>query len=400
MVDAQSVDVATHEQLEQQAMALGEDRRVFHANGRQFVDVEKTAIIDLVGGRLPVRKPIDLGVEQFIEVVVTVWIVDRAAQFPHVAVDELGDCRRAFGQFAQAALDHLFFALSLGDAAGLGFRAQRQVFQRGDDALQFPQFLGLLRQRFLQRVEPVGENHPVGSRIQGQQRPVVAHPKSPLAIFELQVARFKGLAVLVAQDRQQQPVPQFLFHRPPIDVEVGGVRRTGTVFQHIVPPTVFGRGGAHVIGHRVEDLPHRAAVQRVDHRPIIIPAAQLGIQLRVIDDGIAVRTARPRLQTRGSVNVADAQFVEVWRQRRGVAERHLARLELKSVRGRRTAETFLDRPRHVVRKPLGPSRQIAHVRSPALPNTISSYGNIRPPAPSPSGRGLLSVPSPFGRGLG
>ena len=42
MIDAQAVDRSAHQQLEHQAMALREDGRIFHAHGRQFIDVEKT----------------------------------------------------------------------------------------------------------------------------------------------------------------------------------------------------------------------------------------------------------------------------------------------------------------------------------------------------------------------
>ena len=64
MIDPQPVHVAADQQLEHQAVAFREDLGVLHANGRQLVDVEETPIIDLVGGGLPVREPIDLGIQQ------------------------------------------------------------------------------------------------------------------------------------------------------------------------------------------------------------------------------------------------------------------------------------------------------------------------------------------------
>ena len=101
------------------------------------------------------------------------------------------------------------------------------------------------------------------------------------------------------------------------------MRRGGAVLQHVVPPEVFGGGRAHVIGHDVQNLAHRAAVQGLDHRPIIVFAAQLGVQLPVIDDGIAVRASGAGFQVGRGVEVADAQFVQVGHDGGRVAERQL-----------------------------------------------------------------------------
>ena len=109
----------------------------------------------------------------------------------------------------------------------------------------------------LQRVQPVRRIVAVGPRVQRQSDLVIPQEERPLAIFQLQLARFQDLAVLVAEDRQQDPVPQFLFDGLPVDVEVGGVRRAGAVLQHVGPPGVLAGRGAHVIGHDVEDLAHR-----------------------------------------------------------------------------------------------------------------------------------------------
>ena len=44
---------ARGEHLEHRAVALLEDRGVFHADGSQIVDIEKPTVIDLVAGLLP-----------------------------------------------------------------------------------------------------------------------------------------------------------------------------------------------------------------------------------------------------------------------------------------------------------------------------------------------------------
>ena len=171
MIDPQPVHVAADQQLEHQAVTFREDLGVLHANGRQFVDVEETPIIDLVGGGLPVREPIDLGVEQLVEVVVTVRVVGRAVELLHVAADELGDGRASAPSSVRSRpLITSFSRCRSATPVGLGFRAFGQVLQRGDDALQFAQVLGVGRQGFLQRVQPVRQDGPVGPRVEGQKR--------------------------------------------------------------------------------------------------------------------------------------------------------------------------------------------------------------------------------------
>ena len=296
----------------------------------------------------------------------------------------------AIRQRAEPALDHFLLPLPFGDAAGLGLRAFGQVLQRGDDALQFAQVLGVGRQGLLQRIQPVRQNGPVGPRVERQERLVIPQEERPLAILQLQFARFEDLPILIAQDGQEDSVPQFLLDGMPIDVEVGGVRRGGAVLQHVVPPQVLGGRRAHVIGHGVQNLAHRAAVQGLDHRPIIVLAAQLGVQLRVIDDGIAVRASRAGLQVGRGVEVADAEFVQVRHDAGRIAERHFPRLELKAV-GRRGMTTTARRPSaRRIEQATRPKRRRRSWPPSAAVEDQQFVGEIS----------ARQVPSPFGRGLG
>ena len=248
------------------------------------------------------------------------------------------------------------------------------MLQRGNDALQFAQILGVGRLGFLHRIEPVRQDAAVSPRVDGQKQLVVAQEERPLPILQLQFARFQHLPVLIAQDWQQDFVAQFLLDGLPVDVEVSGVRRGGAVLQHVVPPEVLAGCRAHVVGHNIQNLAHRAAVQGVDHRLIVALAAQLGVQLRVIDNRVSMRTSRAGFQIGRGVEVADAQFIQVGHDVGGVAERELFRLKLNSVGCRRLATTAADRLRHGLSKPLCPRGDVAHGRPPPLSNTSSSWG--------------------------
>ena len=103
--------------------------------------------------------------------------------------------------------------------------------------------------------------------------------------------------------------------------------------------------------------PIAVAVQGLDHRPIIVLAAQLGVQLRVIDDGIAVRASRAGFQVGRGVEVADAEFVQVGHDAGRVAERQFPWLKLEAVGRRGVTATAADRLRDGIEQPIGPKRR-------------------------------------------
>ena len=87
-----------------------------------------------------------------------------------------------------------------------------------------------------------------------------------------------------------------------------------------------------MVGHDVQDLPHAALPQGIDHGLIILRVAKFRIQRAVIDNRVAMLTAGASLCAGGSVEMADAQFVQVVGQFRRVAKGHVLVVELQSVR--------------------------------------------------------------------
>ena len=67
MVHADTRNLAVADQFPQQRMRRFEDIRDLDPDAREGVDVEEPAVVDLVRGRSPVRKPIGLRFEQFVE---------------------------------------------------------------------------------------------------------------------------------------------------------------------------------------------------------------------------------------------------------------------------------------------------------------------------------------------
>ena len=60
MIDAKSTDLALADQAEGELVAGGEDLGALHPDGGQMVDVEETAVVDLVAGHAPVGQPVRL----------------------------------------------------------------------------------------------------------------------------------------------------------------------------------------------------------------------------------------------------------------------------------------------------------------------------------------------------
>ncbi len=77
---------------------------------------------------------------------------------------------------------------------------------------------------------------------------------------------------------------------------------------------------AHVVGHEIEDEAELVLLERRRQPREALFAAEFGIEPVVIDDVVAVRRARPRLQERRGVEVADAEFFEIGHERGGVVE--------------------------------------------------------------------------------
>jgi hypothetical protein len=103
--------------------------------------------------------------------------------------------------------------------------------------------------------------------------------------------------------------------------------------EHLGPPLLVGPPAvlvrrAHVVGDDVEDDPEARTGERAER----LLAAELGRDAGRVDDVVAVRGARPRLQRRGEVQVRDAEVAEVRDQLGGRPEVQVGR-ELQAVGG-------------------------------------------------------------------
>ena len=89
---------------------------------------------------------------------------------------------------------------------------------------------------------------------------------------------FQYVSILVAEDGQQHLAAQFLAQRIPVDIEIVGMARRGTVLEHVKPPAVVGLEYAHVVRHDIDHQRHPVTLQRLHQRLEVIRGADLEIQ--------------------------------------------------------------------------------------------------------------------------
>ena len=77
---------------------------------------------------------------------------------------------------------------------------------------------------------------------------------------------------------------------------------------------------AHVVGHEIEDEPDVGLRQRLAQSQERFFAAEFRIERVVVDDVVAMRAAGAGLEKGRSIEMADAECLEVRHDARGVVE--------------------------------------------------------------------------------
>ena len=115
------------------------------------------------------------------------------------------------------------------------------------------------------------------------------------AVFNVQpqwnLALLQRLAVIAAQEGNQQLAFEQRVGRIPLNVEELRVGAAAAPFEHIQPPGITGATHRHVVGDDIEDQPHALGAQCIDQTVQGGLAAQFGIDARWVDDVITVHRA-------------------------------------------------------------------------------------------------------------
>ena len=137
VIDSHRLHAAVAQQLRQQLVGRGKDLRILDAQPRELVDVKKAPVVDLVRRGSPVRQPVGLRFEQFVQAVEAVGPARLAVHLAHGEIDRFPNRGRFVDQPCQPRSRHFFFALTFVDCGQrlVAVVAEpRKVLQRCQDA--------------------------------------------------------------------------------------------------------------------------------------------------------------------------------------------------------------------------------------------------------------------------
>ncbi len=203
MVDTQPVDLSMIDHVEHQPVGCIEQLGQFDAQPGQIVDVEKPAVVDLLGGNAPVGDPISLLLQQPMQTAKARRPSRGPGEGLHRRRDRVGKCRVLRGHTA----------FQFGRTAARRFRFEPP--QRRELALKIGQC-------------GPGPSQDDGIGMRRDRKTVVVVPGAEAALVRVETQRdlasLQHRAVLVAEHREQHPAFQILAQRIPVDVKIGGVR--------------------------------------------------------------------------------------------------------------------------------------------------------------------------------
>ena len=103
----------------------------------QIINIKKAAVINFLRGDPPKCDPVRLRIEQLIEGIEAARVARFAVDPRQCLFDRLLYLRRFRAPALQTSFDDFLFTDALRDPLGIGFGALRQIFKRGQNALQF-----------------------------------------------------------------------------------------------------------------------------------------------------------------------------------------------------------------------------------------------------------------------
>ena len=317
VVEPQALQLVLGNQTLDQRMDGIERAGVFDAQAGQRVDVEKPPVVDLAGRQTPLAELVVLTLEEIVQ-----GLDLRGAVCPGaIGIKPFLDQRGATGDGCQ-------FFLEAGGFREVGMAQALVTRGECEDCLAGRRFggIGLLHHGA----------QDLAVALRGDRQAVLEIPRRKAALgrveLQLDLAGLQCLAVGSADDRQQNAAAGAVGQGIPIDVERNGVRRRLTPFEHAQPPRIVGEMHADMVRHEVQDQADIVLLQFGREALETFFTAQLGIELGVVDDVVAVRAAGTRLQERRGIQVRDAQRFEIGHDGSGVIEGEIAG-ELEAVGG-------------------------------------------------------------------
>ena len=150
VVDTESGDGPFGNQTENQLVSCPEHFRILHPKSRQFIDIEKATVVDLMGRRAPVRQPVRQGLQKLVQTVEALRVPGPSVEGQQGPVDVLSDGRCFGDKLGQTSASDLLFTVTFHNSRAVGFGIRGKVAERGDHTQQFHEVGVLFAQLHLQ----------------------------------------------------------------------------------------------------------------------------------------------------------------------------------------------------------------------------------------------------------
>src|ERR1039458_3052541 len=182
-----------------------------------------------------------------------------------------------------------------------------------------------------------------------------------LVKLKSQFSTLKFHAILSAEQGYEHFLVQVTAIGVPFDVEPAGVYRLLAPFENVEPQRIIGPAATHVIRDHIENLSEVLELQRSAHASERSVIAEFGIELRMIDNVIAVQTAGTCPQIGRCIQMTHTQLRQIGRQGCRIIKTEM-RMELQPIGGTRNHGGGLRR--RLQRTAQGP-RRLPSPRSPS-----------------------------------
>src|SRR5581483_4622257 len=238
VVDPEPIELSLPDEPEDQPGGLLEYLLPLHRDRSEAVDVEKPAVVDLIGRHPPIRKAISLPVQEGVEEIEAARIPFDSIIEDDVLIDKGPDLFRRMVELGETLLNPFDLPPLLRNPLRIGFDLLREMKEREGDAVILLQPLRIVGHLRVERIEPMPENFGIGPRGDRKAALIIFDMKRPFRKGQIQLLIFQDTAVLVAQDRQEDLAVQLLLDRLPVDIEVVRIGRIPAVLQNIPPPLI------------------------------------------------------------------------------------------------------------------------------------------------------------------
>src|SRR5574337_1079186 len=180
VVDPETTDLPLTNQPEYQLMGLLKHMGVFHLDSGKIIDIEESAVVDLLAGHTPEGHPVDLGGQEGIQQIKALGISFFPIEDPDILLNKSPHIHAFNGKLGESFFDDLLFALPLNDFLRVEYGCGRQMAQRCDDALKFQEVGVFSPEEFAQHTEAMFEDLSVLAGFYRQPSILIRHRERPL----------------------------------------------------------------------------------------------------------------------------------------------------------------------------------------------------------------------------